>query len=564
MIKSLYIKNFAIVDELEIEFGKGFNILTGETGAGKSILIDAIDIAFGARASKEFIKAGQNKAVIELQIDSGSTFPSEILEENGIESDNQLLTVSREISQSGTKARINGSIVTQSFVQTVRKLLIDIHTQHETYNYINPKTHIQLLDSYGDEIHKNLLNEYKEKYFELKKIQKTLDNLQNQTANNEQRVDFLKYQIDEIRSAEIKDASEYEQLEEELNILSNSEELQELTSSSYECLYDSENSVIDILNSIENKLSKASDYDKALGEIAELISSSTINLREASSLLRSHSDKLDTDPQRLNEVEERIYILDKLRKKYGPTLQDVVVCLEKFEKELSEIDTSDERISELKKQLTTLNKLTLESAQKITSSREKLAKDLSDKIIAELKKLEMPNAIFKINIEKLDTLTDKGYDNIEFLISTNAGEEAKSLSKVASGGEISRVMLAIKTIFAKADSVNTVIFDEIDTGISGKTSQAVGEAMISLSESHQILCITHQPIIAAMADDYLFIEKIQGKDRTTVSVKKLTEQEKIRAISKLASGSVEDKESVKFAEKLVNQARDFKLQNCLS
>lgn len=560
MIKSLYIKNFTIIDETEVLFNRGLNILTGETGAGKSILIDAIDTAFGARASKELIKTGAQKATIELTIELSPSFPLSVLEENGIELEDCTLIISREISQSGTKSRINGTLVNQTFVHNIREYLIDIHSQHETYTYIQPKTHIHLLDSYGDSVHQKAISDYRDSYSQYNKIQKQLNTLQSQSTNNEQRVDFLKYQIAEIESAKLDNDNEYEILMDERGILLNSEELKELTYVGYDTLYGQDSSIIDALNSIETKLLRAADYDKSLAEVAEIISTSSINLREASDILRNYSDGLETDPQRLEEVEDRIDLLDKLKKKYGPTIEDAKNNLQKFEEELSSIDCSDEKMSLLKKQCTELKETTLHLAKNLTNSRKSLAETLSEQIQNELIKLEMPRVKFSISVEKVEELLPNGKDNVEFLISANQGEPLRPLAKIASGGEISRVMLAIKSIFAKSDKVNTVIFDEIDTGISGRTSQSVGEALANLAASHQILCITHQPIIAAMADQYFYIEKVQTEDATTISVKNLNTEEKVLAVSRLASGSADDTESVQFAQRLVDQAEKLKLQ----
>lgn len=560
MIKSLYIKNFTIIDEIEVLFNRGLNILTGETGAGKSILIDAIDTAFGARASKELIKTGAQKATIELSIELSDSFPISVLEENGIELEDDTLIISREISQSGTKSRINGTLVNQTFVQNIREYLIDIHSQHETYTYIQPKTHIHLLDNYGDAAHQKAISDYRESYSQYSKIQKQLNSLQSQSTNNEQRVDFLKYQITEIESAKLDNDNEYETLMDERGILLNSEELKELTYVSYDTLYGQDSSIIDALNSIETKLLRAADYDKSLAEVAEIISTSSINLREASDILRHYSDRLETDPQRLEEVEDRIDLLDKLRKKYGPSIEDVKNNLQKFEEELSSIDCSDEKMLMLKKQCTELKEKTLHLAKSLTNSRRSLAEVLSAHIQNELIKLEMPRVKFSISVEEIEELLPNGKDNVEFLISANQGEPLRPLAKIASGGEVSRVMLAIKSIFAKSDKVNTVIFDEIDTGISGRTSQSVGEALANLAASHQILCITHQPIIAAMADEYLYIEKVQTESTTTISVKNLNTEEKVLAVSRLASGSAVDTESVQFAQRLVDQAVKLKLQ----
>ncbi|OGH97559.1 MAG: DNA repair protein RecN [Candidatus Melainabacteria bacterium GWF2_32_7] len=558
MIKSLFINNFALIDELEVNFGKGLNILTGETGAGKSILIDAIDLVFGARSSKEQIKTGTNKALIELNVELSDNFPKNLLEENGIElEESNILIISREISNTGTRSRINGVLITQNYIQSLREYLIDIHSQHETYNYIQPKTHITLLDSYGDKKHQELFEEFRKIYSEYKQTQKELALAKSQIQSKEQRIDFLKFQIDEISSAKIEDINEYDNLLQERSVLINADELKNLSYSSYRSLYGQDNSIIDILNQIENKLIKASEFDKNLSQITETLSSSSINLKDSADQLRNYSDNLETDPEQLTMIEERIDLLDKLKRKYGPDLANILDNLEKFEQELNEIEIKSEKAEELSKNLAILEKKLDKISQELSISRKNLAKLLSDLIQKELIKLEMPKVQFHIKVETKEEISITGIDNVEFLISPNPGEPLKPLAKIASGGEISRVMLAIKTIFAKADRVNTVIFDEIDSGISGKTSQAVAEELADLAKSHQILCITHQPIIAAMADKYFYIEKIQNENTTKIAVNSLDEKQRIIAISKLASGS-QDQDSLNFAAKLIQQANEYK------
>ncbi|MEI7475072.1 MAG: DNA repair protein RecN [bacterium] len=559
MINSIHIKNFALIDKIEIPFNKGLNILAGETGAGKSIIIDAIDAAFGARTSKEFIKSGEKKAFVELTIKLEDSFPFELLAENEIEiEEDNILTVSREISQSGSKSRINGIIVTQNYINNLRKYLLDIHSQHETYTYINPKTHLTLLDSYGGENHRKMIEEFSTAHNQFKSLTKQLNSIKSGIQEKTRRIDFLSYQVEEIFSAKIKNAEEYTQLIEERELLINAEELKTSSYSGYELIYGQENSVIDLLSGIEKKLEKLSSYDKQLGEIAGTISSAKIELKDAAETLMDYSENIDANPYKLEQIEERIETLEKLKRKYGPELSDVISNLEKFETELEEISFSDEKISELENKLNYIEKEMINYANNLSKNRKILSEKLSLLIQKEIKKLEMPHAKFLIGVNSDNDITSNGFDNAEFLISTNPGEDLKPLAKVASGGEISRIMLGMKTVFAKSDKVNTVIFDEIDTGISGKTSQAVAEELASLSASHQILCITHQPIIAAMADKYLFVEKFQEENSTKVEVKELNREEIIRALAKLASGSENNDESIKFAQNLIDKATEYK------
>ena len=558
MLKTLWIRNFTLISELELNLNKGLNIITGETGAGKSILIDAIDLAFGARSSKDQIKTGASKAIIELQVALSDGFPLEVLEDNGIDvEEDKILTISREIQEKGTRSRINGVLVTQGFVQDLRKYLIDIHSQHQTYAYIQPKTHIDLLDNYGSSEHKNALAVYLSTYKELLTTKKEFEQAKANNSSTEQKVDFLKFQIEEIEKAQIEDVEEYENLCEERSVLVNAEELKELTYSSYSCLYEQDSSIVDVLATLENKLIKACEYDKKLEEVVDMVSTSSINLKDAAASLRNYSEDLETNEERLGEVEERIILLDKLRRKYGSTLTDILYNYEKFKQELNQIEFSAEHVEQLSQKIQELELRAKKQAKELSVSRQKLAEELSALIQSELLKLDMPKVVFEVKLSAKEDLSSRGFDEVEFFISTNPGEPLKPLSKVASGGEISRVMLAMKTVFAKADGVNTVIFDEIDSGISGRASQAVAEELARLAVFHQILCITHQPIIAAMADEYLYVEKIQTIDSTESKITLLDEVNKISAISKLASGG-ENQDSINFATKLIEQSKSFK------
>lgn len=559
MITNLYIKNFALIDELELNLNRGLNILAGETGAGKSIIIDAIDAAFGARISKEQIKSGEKKAIIELTVKLSDEFNFELLKENEIELEDQnTLNISREITTTSSKSRVNGVIVTQSYIQNIRKYLIDIHSQHETYTYINPKTHLSLLDEYGNNLHKTILSEFKALYREYDYRKKQLEQIKAGLKEKKQKIDFLNFQIEEILSAKIKNPTELDELNKEREILINAEELKNTSYESYKFIYGKENSIIDILSSIEKKINKITRYDETLETVSQAISSAKIELKDVAETLMDYSENIEADTYKLEQTEERINLLEKLTRKYGPELNDVIENFNNFQKELDEITISDEEISKLEKELNITIENLFKKSEELTLSRKGLAKTLSSLIQQEIIKLEMPQARFLIQLQKKEQISLDGFDEVEFMISTNPGEDLKPLAKVASGGEISRVMLGMKTVFARADKVNTVIFDEIDTGISGKTSQAVAEELASLSTSHQILCITHQPIIAAMSDEHLFVEKVQTADSTKVTVKELNKEEKIKALAKLASGSETNEESVKFAQNLLLKAEQFK------
>ena len=550
MLKSISIKDFTLIDALQVDFDAKMNILTGETGAGKSIIIDAIDAALGARASKDLIKEGQEKASIELCLKTQNTNVASFMEENGIDFDGEIILY-REITPNTTRSRVNGVMIAQSILQELKNLLIDIHSQHQTYKYLQPKTHIDLLDEYGDNTHQELLFDYKKTYREFLDTKKEFEEKSTKNSDIAQKVEFLRFQIDEIEQAAIADPQEFETLKATREKIVNAQELKEVTYSSYYAIYSQDASLLSTLSAIESKLIKASKFDTELEKPAENIAESIVILRDVADELRDYSDNLSYDPYKLEQLEERINLLDKLRRKYGATLEGILESLEKFRKDLNSIENADENLKLLEEKIQKLDVKTDDLAQKLSASRKKFAKKLSTLIEAELHDLAMPNARYSVAVaNKQKDLA--GADEVEFLISANPGESLKPLAKIASGGEISRVMLAIKAIFAKSDSVNTVIFDEIDTGISGPTLQSVADKMKKLSASHQIICITHNPIIAAAADKHLHVEKHQDLLSTKVIIKELSFDERVEILAKIASGAVNES-SKSFARELLSK-----------
>ncbi|MBQ2870590.1 DNA repair protein RecN [bacterium] len=549
MIKSLYVKDFILIDELKLDFDKGFNVITGETGAGKSIMINAIDIIFGAKAKKEIIKTGASKAFIELTLCDINQSTKSIFEENEIDYDSNEIIISKEVSETSSRSRVNGVLVTQDFIKLLREKLIDIHSQHQTYTYIQPKFHISLLDSFANDIHKNLLQEYKTTFKTYNETLKLYEKAKENCSQTQDKIEFLKFQIKEIEDAEITNLSEDTELEKELDILSNAQILKELTYSSYWQIYGNDGNIIDALNDIKVNITKATNYDDSLNSTQEALIDALENLKEVSNSLRNYSETIEPNEQRMDEISERIGILDNLKRKYGRTLEDVIASYNRFSEELNSIEFSAEKVIELEEEIKNLYSRLQNMAHSLSESRKSNAQILSTAITEELEKLELPKSRFNIAIEQCE-LNNNGTDNVEFLISTNISESLKPLIKVASGGEISRVMLAIKSIFANSDEVNTVIFDEIDTGISGKASQSVADALLTLSKSHQVIVITHQPIIAAKGTKHFYVAKSQ-KDTTKIFVHDLNEENKLKAIAILASGDVTD-ESLNLARQLVN------------
>ena len=550
MIKQLRIKDYILIDELTANFDEKLNVITGETGAGKSILINAIDIAFAPRVSKDVIKHDKEKAVIELVIENTKHDLSKLFEENGVDNFGTEIVLTKEITQNGVRSRVNGTLVNQEFIKQLKSYFLDIHSQHQTYAFMQPKYHINLLDNYAKESYGNKLDAYREKFKEYQHLQSQLDSLKNASNATESQIEFLQFQINEIDSANIQSPTEDEELTSELEVLENAEKLKELTGTSYWTINGDDGSIIETLGKIKQNISKAASMDKNLEELESNLIDAIERLKDVGSDLRDYSQNLDNDTERLNEIQERLFLLDKLKRKYGGTLESVLETFDKLSKELNAIEFSTQNIEELEAKIESTHKELMHTASEISESRQNYAQVLSVLIQEKLEKLELPKARFEISVTQKELCSD-GIDNVEFLISTNVSEDLKPLAKVASGGEISRVMLAIKSIFAQSDDINTVIFDEIDTGISGKASQSVADEIVELSKYHQIILITHQAIIASKADKHFYVRKSQS-DETKVEVYVLTGENRIKALAELAGGEINE-QSIEFAKSLILQ-----------
>lgn len=548
MIKQLKLKDYILIDELCANFDNKLNIITGETGAGKSILLNAIDLVFSSRVSKDVIKTGCDKAVIEVVLENTKHDLSKLFEENGIDNLGSEIIITKEITQSSVRSRINGTMVNQELLKSLRTLFVDIHSQHQTYTFLQPQYHINLLDSYAKEVYGQTLSKYKEEFKSYEILLSQFEEAKNSANATESQIEFLKFQINEIEEANIQSNNEDEELSNELEVLANAEKLKELTGSSYWAINGDDGSILEVLSKIKADLSKAASFDSNLEEINQQFVDTIENLKDISSTLRNYSQNLDNDTQRLDEIQERLFIFDKLKRKYGGTLETVLENYQNFSDELAQIEFSTKNIDKLEQEISTKKEELKILANEISENRKNYAEVLSVLIQDKLAVLELPKARFAIQITPKE-LSANGIDNVEFMISTNVSESLKPLAKVASGGEISRVMLAIKAIFAQNDDIDTVIFDEIDTGISGKASQSVADEIVELSKSHQIIVITHQAIIASKSDKHFYVRKSQ-EDETKVEVYVLTGDNKIKALAELAGGEINE-QSIEFAKSLL-------------
>ena len=548
MLKSISISNYILIDNATLEFDKGLNVITGETGSGKSILISAVDSALGGKSSKENIKTGTDKATLELTVVSDNPEVKQVFKENEIDAGEEFI-ITKEITPSSTKYRIDGTLVNQAVIKSIRPALLDVNSQHQSYTFLQKKYHIKLLDSYAKTTCEELLKTYTEKYHAYIDLKKKLEELKTKSDMTDSQTEFLKFQLNEIEEGNIEDAEEDEKLHKELSVLENAEKLKELTGSAYWALSNDDNSILSGLSDVKMNISKAAKSDESLKDMESSLIEANEILRDLSYSLRDYSQNMEYETERLDEIQERLFLLDKLKRKYGGTLEEVMNTYEKLSTEYKSIENSTEELEKTEQQIVQAEYDLKKLAKKISENRKNYAEVLSSLVEDELKKLELPKAKFKIDIQETD-LCENGIDDVEFLISTNVSEPLRPLVKVASGGEISRIMLALKTIFAQNDDIDTVIFDEIDTGISGKTSQAVAEEIAQLAKYRQIIMITHQAILAAKADRHFYVKKTQTEDTTKVNVYQLSEEDRLNALAELTSWDITE-ESLRLAKTLL-------------
>ena len=543
MLEHLHIRNVALIKESEISFGDGLNILTGETGAGKSMIIDSLQFALGGRAGKDFLRHGEKQAAVEALFSVQSQALTEKLAENGIvpEEDGTLL-ITRTLSEAGKSVcRINGSTVTVGMLKEIAEDMIDIYGQHEHQSLLNPVKHIRLLDRFCGAGFGEAMEEYKNSRQRLKDLEKQLTILIGDESQREQRMDMLLFQKEEIEAAELQEGEEDALLEQKKR-LSSMERLIRLTGESVTLLYDGDDrapSACDQLGDALAKLQEAAEYDAALSPLADALADGYAAVEDCARELKREAEKQEADPEELERIEERLQLFYKLKRKYGGSIEAVLEFYEKAVQELEFLSNSSEKAAELSAKKAAEEKRLSALAETLTARRRATAEQVEEQIETALHDMEMKHARFHIQIEEKADWGADGKDKVEFLISANAGEPLKPLAKIASGGEMSRVMLALKTVLVDADEIGTFIFDEIDTGVSGRTARRVGEKMRFLGGKRQLLCITHLPQIAAMADNHFLIEKESDAGDTVTRVTALDEEGAVREVARLMNDVTE-------------------------
>ena len=552
-------KNCALVEELRLTIDKNLNILTGETGSGKSIIIDALGLCLGNKYDKSFLRKGTDKGFVETVFYSENENLKRIMSENDIDMEDGIITIARVIYSDGkSTARVNGRTVKLSLLKEIVSYLIDVHGQHQNQLLFDPSRHLKFLDAFAGETIVDAKMEYKELYSEYSKVKSELLRLNDNKDEMEiqREIDLLKFQIDEIEAANL-NPEEYEELIQKRDVFRNSEKIFNNLNVSYEAIHNSEINAIDIVGRVVSELSSIASFDKKIGDIYNEVERIMYELQDLSGEIRDYKDSINFEPYELEQIEIRLNDINNLRRKYGDTIEDIFNFHEKISKRLYDILNRDEEKERLKEKLESIEKELYKKSEVLTEIRKEQAEKMAALLIEELDSMDMKNVRFCTEFSDRD-FTAEGRDFAEFMISFNVGEDLRPISKVASGGEISRFMLAFKTILADTDEIETLVFDEIDTGISGIAAQNVGEKLSDIATKKQIICITHLPQIAANADTHYCIEKKTDGERTFTVVEKLDADGRKREISRLISGKQITEKTIEHAKEILSLAEEYK------
>ncbi|HVE55413.1 MAG TPA: DNA repair protein RecN [Pyrinomonadaceae bacterium] len=542
MLSLLKIKNIALIDELEIEFASGLNLLTGETGSGKSIIVDSLGALTGERVSSDLIKEGANQAQIEglftLRADPDL---HEMFYESGIELDDSSetdLIVRRELALSGkNRIFVNNQLVTQAFLRKIGAFLVDIHGQGEQATLFNASTHLEMLDEFAGA--ESLGETVAAKYKKMASVRREIESLREDEAQKLQLLDILQFQVDEIGKANLQ-TGEDEALEEEKKRLNNVEKLSSLSEESYLLLYENEEATVTTLEKVIRRIAELSEYESKFAEYNEGLANAQAVLEDLAFAVRDFRGSLEFSPERLAEIEDRLAEISRLKRKYGGTIETVLTHFAESAERLRNIETADLREAELRKELSAAREDYLKTALQLHEKREKSAKKLEKEIETNLKAVSLEKARFEVRLSGDQTddksFTAKGFDKVEFYFSANPGESVRPIGKVASGGELSRLMLILNTTTKLSESAKTMVFDEIDTGIGGRVAEAVGLKLKELARTQQVLCVTHQPQVASLADHHFLVQKETVKNRTQIRLKELGEAEQVEEIARMLAG----------------------------
>ena len=547
MLSLLHIENIAVIECADISFDAGFNVLTGETGAGKSIVIDAISAILGERAYRDMIRTGTQKASVRAVFTDVPRFAW--FEENGVEYDPETI-IQREVYLDGKNVcRVNGTLVTVTILRKLGIQLINIHGQHDSASLFDENNHLNYLDAFGNT--EELLGAYAEKYNAVSDLRRQIQRMTMDEGEKLRRMETLRYQIEEIEKAQL-EAGEDDALEERRKILQNAEKLADGINAASECLYggDDTDGAASLLAEAERELARLSRYTDAFEALHEKVADLMYQVQDAAEEVRDARDDLSYSDRELDEIEARLDVIHRLRRKYGATCADILDYLECAKLELDEIEFADDHLERLKRKCDKAEKEAWDAAKELRKSRQKAAKALSERILEELAQLDMPKVQFSCEFTELE-LTAGGADAVAFYMSANAGEALKPLSKVASGGELARIMLAMKNVLAEQDQVKTLIFDEVDTGVSGRAAQKVAEKLRSVAKTKQVLCVTHLPQLAALANTHLLIAKEERGGRTYTTVTPLDIEGRKRELARIIGGANITETTLKSAEEML-------------
>ncbi|EAD5530696.1 DNA repair protein RecN [Listeria monocytogenes] len=560
MLQEMTIKNFAIIESLSLTFQEGVTVLTGETGAGKSIIIDALGLLVGGRGSADFIRHGEER--LELQglfaLAEDNLACRNALIENGIDASDDMVVLERSLFRSGKNScRINGKLVTTVLLRQIGSKLIDIHSQHEHQELMNEEFHLSLLDRFASDKIKPALTKYQTNFKEYQTIEKEWQNWTKNERELAQRLDMLRFQQQEIENANLQ-AGEEDRLLEQKNILANFEKLNENLQGAYAAIQ-GEPGGLEFVGEAMRQMETAASIHTDYKAVSEAISSSYYMLEDSMSQIRQSLDQLEFQPEELNQIESRLNDLNQLKRKYGKTIEDIIQYEQEISSEMEKLTDSESHVGHLETKLATLKTELTKQAATLTDIRKKAAVTLEKQIKQELNQLYMEKAIFSVRFEanKME-LTELGQDSVVFYMSTNPGEPLKPLAKIASGGELSRMMLALKTIFSRHQGITSIIFDEVDTGVSGRVGQAIAEKIYAVSVGSQVLCISHLPQVAAMANHHYYITKKVQNKRTTTSVTVLKGVEKVEEISRMIAGIEVTELTKQHAKEMIEQAEKVK------